>query len=501
MEFRPAVRSVVRNTSFFIVGLALWSLAPPGVRAQGFGRFEKSKITLHRKLPPVLHFTGSTFNIKATARDQKNAELSGTLKDLLETELLKDNDKFKVDATSPELIVNCTVISFEIPPPQPFSRDEVVLEKGKQLEQPVKYNKITGVLEIAYQARDGHTGRALDADNVSANYSEDFELGTNQQAGKSLPTKAMDPFKRMAGKKTEGSSGPPSASELRDKLMNDAVHEIASRITATNEPVVVMLAEGKFDQANKAAQAGLWTRDLEELEQMTPLPDPKEDAYRLFNIGVAYEALAYQSEDRQTAKKLLQEAAINYGKAVDAKREEKYFLQPQKRIETAMVYYRKIENQQNAVEAANAAPANPTVRSAAATSSAAPSGKDSAAAAKPPANIAAKPTPKSANAGAGSPVATQAKPAGASVSAAPSTAKPSAAPAPPALTNAQIIKMSKAGVDEDSIIATVQDAAAVNFDMSPEGQIELTTGGVKPKILAVMRLRVKSSNRRASGTN
>jgi len=44
--------------------------------------------------------------------------------------------------------------------------------------------------------------------------------------------------------------------------------------------------------------------------------------------------------------KFLDEAAINYGKAVDDKPSEKYFLEPQKRIETAIAHYRKLERQE-----------------------------------------------------------------------------------------------------------------------------------------------------------
>jgi hypothetical protein len=78
------------RASIIFTSLALCCSLAPALHAQGFGRFEKSKITLHRKLPPVIHFTGSTFNIKTTARDQKYAEIAASLKDLLETELLKD---------------------------------------------------------------------------------------------------------------------------------------------------------------------------------------------------------------------------------------------------------------------------------------------------------------------------------------------------------------------------------------------------------------------------
>lgn len=475
---------------FLLLLMGLICLSRTVLRAQGFGTFDKSKIVLHRKLPPVVRFTGTSFNIKATSRDTKNADAAGTLKDLLETELLKDNSRFRVDANAPEMAISCTVTSFDFPPAQSFTRNEVVPGKNK-VEQPVKYNKVTASLEVAYEAKDSHTGRVLDADTVSEKYSEDFEAGTNQQAGKSLPTKVIDPFKRMAGKNTDDSSGPPSAAELRSKLIHDAVHELASRITVTNEPVEVLLAEGKLEKTNQLAKTGLWTRYLEELEQMMPLPNPKDDAYRLYNIGVAYEALAYQSEDRQVASKFLQEAAINYGKAVDAKPEEKYFLEPQKRIETAMAYYRKIEGQQQAVEAANGAPsaANPGAGT--------PAKPSAATASKPGATVASKPAASAPAASA--PKAAPRAAAVAASSPAPSAAgKPAAAPSP-GLTNDQIIKMAKAGVDDDSIEATIHDAPVVTFDLSPDGQIQLVNGGVKPRILAAMRQRAKLPNRRPNG--
>jgi hypothetical protein len=458
----------------------------------------KKKIVLHRKLPPVIQFTGTTFTVKVTARDPKDADLAGKMKDLLETELLKNDNKLHADPNSQELLVNCTITNFSVPPPQPFTRNEVIMQKGKQLEQPVQYNKITGSLEVSYQARDPRAGKALDADNITGNYSEDFEAGTNQQAGKSLGTKVADPFKRMAGKKTEDSSGPPTATQLREDLIHKAIHEIASRITATSEPVEVMLAQGKLDKVNQSAEHGLWSRYLEDLERMPPLPNAKDDAYRLYNIGVAYEALGYQTEDRKAAKGFLQEAAINYGKAVDARKEEKYFLEPQKRIETAMAYYRKIEGHDKALAAANAPPVaaqgvpNEPAKSARGGKTSgpkpgnkSPSGKSTAA----PAAV--------ASSGNGNGVA--AAPGGSTGNSGKSSAPAAAKPGAPALTNEQVMKMVKAGVDEENVIATIREAPTVQFDMTPDGQIALAGGGVKGKILAAMRARAKLGNRRPTG--
>jgi hypothetical protein len=456
----------------------VYSMVAPTAWPQGFGNLSKKKIVLHRKLPPVIQFTGTTFTVKVTARDPKDADLAGKMRDLLETELLKNDNKLHAEPSSQELLITCTVTNFSLPPPQPFTRNEVTMQKGKQIEQPVQYNKISGSLEVSYQARDPRAGKALDADNITANYSEDFEAGTNQQAGKSLGTKVADPFKRMAGKKTEDSSGPPTATQLREDLIHKAIHEIASRITATNEPVEIMLAQGKLDKVNPSAEHGLWSRYLEDLERMPPLA--KDDAYRLYNIGVAYEALAYQTDDRKAAKGFLQEAAINYGKAVDARKDEKYFLEPQKRIERAMAYYRKIEGHDKALAAANAPPASQPAAGTESAKPAARGGKTSG----------TKPGSK----GAGS------KAAGGGPSGAVATpSSPSAKPGAPALTNEQVMKMVKAGVDEDSVIATIREAPAVQFDLTPEGQIALAGGGVKGKILAAMRTRAKLGNRRAPG--
>jgi len=43
---------------------------------------------------------------------------------------------------------------------------------------------------------------------------------------------------------------------------------------------------------------------------------------------VAYEALAYKAEDPKAAMKYLDEAAIDYGKAIDSRPGEHYFLEP-----------------------------------------------------------------------------------------------------------------------------------------------------------------------------
>jgi hypothetical protein len=491
-----------RFRSMFLATFCL--LAAGALGAQGFDKvgMMKKKIILHRKLPAVIHFSGITFQVKANSQDPKRTDIAVILKDRLETELSKSNPHLQVDEKSPELIITCKITGFDQPPEQHSVKSQTILTKstnsqGKQQTKPVQipvdYKTIKGTLDISYETRD-RSHRTLDAKNVVANYSADFESATNQPVNQSALDKMESPFKRMFGKKTDTPAGPPSPSELQDKLINEAVDQIVPRITTTNETIEVLLARGKLDEANKSAEGGLWTRYLEQLEQMTSFPKTKDDAYRLYDIGVAYEALAYQSESEDAARKNLQEAAINYGKAVDGKPEEKNFIEPQKRIETAMSYLRKLEAERKMFEATNGRPAQPDAAS------------NTAAANSAGASIGNKPADKGTEKTV-SKTHNSSNTKGSSADAATDSVAPKASSTPTktpttkaikALTNDDVIKMAKEHVDDDTIIASIHDAPAVDFDLSPDGNISLTHGGVSKSVLAAMRARARQSNRYAA---
>jgi hypothetical protein len=56
-----------------------------------------------------------------------------------------------------------------------------------------------------------------------------------------------------------------------------------------------------------------------------------------------------------------------------------------------------------------------------------------------------------------------------------------------ALNNETIIKLVKAGLSEENIIATISEASAVSFDLSPNGQVQLIQAGVSNRIISAMR--------------
>jgi tetratricopeptide (TPR) repeat protein len=117
---------------------------------------------------------------------------------------------------------------------------------------------------------------------------------------------------------------------------------IAARLVTTNETVEIPLARGALDDANKYADARQWGKMAEALETMPPIAPEREDAYRFYNLGVAYEALGYSAETPAAVKRNLEDAAVDYGKAADMNPAERRFLEPQNRIEIALEHYKKL---------------------------------------------------------------------------------------------------------------------------------------------------------------
>ncbi len=419
------------------------------VQAQSFG-MAKTKVTLQRKLPALMPVEGDSIRVKVTAHGDAT-NLAQDLQSQLETELLKDNPKLRSEETNPSTSVNVEITS--VSPIQRTTTQKPNAMAGKNGPKTLPYLRITASLSVAFQAK-GRSGRTLGSDNVTVNYDEQFDSNGNNTSHGIMGTMSSGWHKIKGGSSESQDDQPPSDGELRTKLLGIAVHRMASQIVNTDEGIDVFLAKNKgaIDEGDKAAESGLWERALETFETAPPLSKKDEDAYRLYNIGVANEALGYAAEDPKSAMKFLDEAAINYGKAIDDKPGEKYFLEPQKRIQTAIAHYKKLEDEKNAPP-------------------------------PPPPPVVASETP---------PV-----PEKKTVS---ERVKPQPPPPPPkqgvthqtgspALTNARVIAMVKDGIDDETVAQAVRNAKAVDFNLSSDAQRKLTAAGVSPAVLSAMKAR------------
>jgi tetratricopeptide (TPR) repeat protein len=381
-------------------------------------------VYLQRKLPALVRLNGGTFRVKVSGRENQ-VDLSRDLGAQLETELMKDDPHFRADEMNPSIVISCQITDYSHPQPTVTQRPN--LAAGKNGSKTLPYLRVTGSLSVAFQARTGN--QTLASNNITAKYDEEFDSAGNDASHGVLGTMSSA-WHRMTGGASSEDLNPPTEPELRSKLLTEAVHQIAQHLVNTNETVEVYLAKGKkaLDEGDKQAEAGLWQRALETYETAPPMPKPVEDAYRLYDIGVAYEALAYAAEDEKSAMRFLDEAAINYGKAIDAKPAEKYFLEPQKRIETAIAHYKELEEQRHPKVVVESAPATKV-------------------------NASSKAT----------------------------TAK--------ALTNAQVIAMVKSGMEDDTVVQAIRVAKTSNFDLTAGGQQQLTSSGVSTRVVAAMKAR------------
>jgi len=400
--------------------LGVVAVAGFSVRAQGFGNaFQKKKVVLVRKLPPTGHIEGSSFVVKVSGA--VGGDVTQALQSTVESLIISNDSRLHsvMPPDKPDATITCQVTTYS---QSQATETQPAVTVGKKTYPAQSSVHEKGLITVTFNAQDTRGNRSIAAGTVTAKFDQQYPVQSTQ------PTKLNSlsgvggilshiPQKPAAGADEASTDKPPTPAELRDLLVKNISYQIASHLVDTSEQVPVNLAVGGgLDEADKLMEQQLWSRALEQLETMTPFSSPEQDAYRLYNLGVVNEAMGYAAEDVQKARKELQEASIDYGKAIDAKPDEKYFLQPQNRIDTALAYYKTLGDR----AAANA-----------------------------------------------------------QLASAPKTA------AADVLTNADVIAMVGAKLDQGNIIDTIQHSAA-NFDLSAKGKIDLAKGGVSNAIITAM---------------
>jgi hypothetical protein len=239
--------------------------------------------------------------------------------------------------------------------------------------------------------------------------------------------------------------GPPSRDAIEDQLIDNAVRKAAGRVSPGREPVRVLLARSDdVDRLNALAQGRRWREWLDALTALKPHRDPKKDSYRLHNIAVANEAIAYEAVEVEEQAARLREASRYVMQAGQQNPDEKYIAESQARIHTAGQNYTQLAALYEEARLTSVTPPS--------SSRAASPGTRAGAPAAPPA---------------------------------------AAAQAGAAMTNKDVIDLRAAGLDDDNLIASIKDAKAVNFDLSPAGLKGLLGAKVSNRVITAMRARVQ----------
>ncbi len=255
-----------------LVCVVAGALASVPAGAQGFGA-SKDKVTLHRKLPAIVHLPGDSIKVTVTSAGEDGA-LPYDFQALLETELLKDAPNLRID-DNPSAQIICQITEYSHPDAEYTNKlgsGQAVGSATSPLSALSKAaakigatQRITGKLDVSFQAKDAK-GRVLISDNIDSTYDREFD-GAGNSTSHGVFGQMSGTFSHVKGG-AKSEDGPPTPAELRSRLIIGAVEQVAEHIVNSDEAVDVYLAQGKgpLDEGDKDANTGLWERALETFE-------------------------------------------------------------------------------------------------------------------------------------------------------------------------------------------------------------------------------------------
>jgi hypothetical protein len=369
--------------------------------------------------------------LNARGKSVQIQTMNGVLTIAIEKQLTQSDSTIKVVGANPDLLIEATG----------SQNHPAALSKAP--ENGAVVTRMVGDLSIPYRITEPRSKLVVRSDTATAKVNEVMSWtaapATNPCKtiifGKqvTIPCKGNIPgTKQPLPTNVQPATKPRFATtdEAQTFMVNDVAQQIAANLVTTEEVLTVPLAVGgPLTGPDKFAENGLWPRYREALGEMQPFADAKAEGYRQYDVGVANEGQAYDASDNKAAMRYLNDASIAYGKALDANPGDQAFLDSQGRIKAALEHYEVIG--------------------------------------KPPQEE--NPEPLSSSGG----------------------AKPTA-PAGGAITNNDVIDMVTAHLDEANIVDTIQNAAAVDFDLTPKGQIALSKAGASSKVIMAMKNKARN---------
>ncbi len=434
-----------------------WSLVNKG---------QPETVKLTRKLPPVSARNGSTVQfLPEIAGNSIPAETATILREKIRTLLLnaKAGGIQLVDGPA-DTVIKCIVTGYEPKVVHPGERK--IGLKNQKIQTWI------GNIRASVQVLDSRN-RPIDAANLQYHLENDFVTSEQEDKVASVQDKktswrdkvatgikvarggsdAGDLVSAAGGGQqmhdalgAEGKGGrAPTEIEWRDALIEGLADKVANRIVSVDQEFVALLpVEKDFLQIRELAKGGRWGDVQEQTEKMSPLSGSSE-AYRLYLIGLSYEAIAYgEAEKSNEATATLNKASKFYTDAKNVKPAEHEILLAQIRAQDSLDHYLEIQHflQNRPKEPAAEAPVKEV---------------------------------KAAAAG----------PAGGSGSAAVTPAENSA-------NNAALIDMAKEGLPESVLITFIQTVPDPKFDVSSNGLLQLARAHVSgPVIQAIQKQMAK----------
>jgi hypothetical protein len=242
----------MRNRAILVLALiSLW----PSVNGLALAQF-KEYAPMRRLRPADVHLENVTIAVQVEVVDYGASHLENRLWHILTAELHRANPTLRKVGESPEVLLICSLNQLDF----------------RESWETSTY-RVKAKLEVTYQvvgARDNHV---YASGTVSPEYSASFSEG----------------------------KGAPARSEVENSLLQRAVSRIIRTLANTEEYFQVrLMRKDELEQCARLAQTSpQWLQYIECINALPEKPDiPKHREYngdRQYDIGIAYEALAYEA--------------------------------------------------------------------------------------------------------------------------------------------------------------------------------------------------------------
>jgi hypothetical protein len=409
-------------TLILVAGLA----APADAQfRRGLG--EAREVMLFPIEPPAMLLpSNATVEVMVRNASSAPARIADRVKDLLARQLADNDPRLQLTDKNGDIVLTATLTEFT--------------ESRRNSTKYVSETRQVGTREVTDKNGKTRTepiyeyGRNRPSVVIRANAAVRVEV-RRRQGGTSL---ADETARHGVSEEHIADQNPPSRDAVEDQLIDNVIRKAAGRVSPGRRPVNVLLARSDdVDRYNELAQNRRWQEWESSLLTVKPHRDRKRDAYRLHNLAVAQESLAYEAAEVEDALNHLGRAREIITQAAAQHPDEKYITESLTRINASETAYRQVaalQQQTNTRPAANAPTRSDTRRASPAPTTASGTGGDT-------------------------------------------------------LSNADVIELRAAGLDDDNLIATIKAAKATTFDLSPAGLRSLLQAKVSNRVITAMRER------------
>jgi hypothetical protein len=414
---------------------------PPGPVTPVQGSSSK-KTVIDVRTSPAVYLPGPAFRIEVYSTNPVAPGVPERLQQAIEQVLLMNDPRLRVAQTAADTSIACTITDLSVSPrieirsrPEYRRTGQIIVTDSdtgvSHTEDQFTYVDVSyrvlvfeGRMSVKWDVTDVATGILLYSDRVNAGFTNAREAGPDLGVGPIVGSSITPVDLNIAYLK------------LADKAAGLILAQLSPRVYSE----IVALSSGKLKEASKLLESGLWSEALTLLSSIPAFKDPKDDAYRLYSIGVAQEALAYKTQDQFEKKRQLEQAVDNYRRAAELKPSENMFSAPKNRAESALSQTGRLVAQAEAFEEAKKRRSN---------------------------------APSSGRVAAGNiDLFHQTK---------------SRVPSSPIfIDNQTVVQWVKSGRSSDYIIASIKHAPATRFDLSEVERLKLRRDGVKNSVLKAM---------------